>query len=80
MTGLPLGGADVERARESVGGAAEVAEQVGGTAGRQVLEAARDAFDDALTTTAYVSAAIVVAVALLTVRLVPRGFRTTGSR
>ncbi|WP_436319683.1 MFS transporter [Streptomyces syringium] len=79
MTGLPLDGADAERARDSVGGATEVAEEAGGTTGRQVLEAARDAFDDALTTTAYVSAAIVVAVALLAVWLVPRGFRTTSS-
>ncbi|MFI9202426.1 MFS transporter [Streptomyces sp. NPDC053048] len=78
MTGLPLRGHDLDTARESVGGAAEVAENVGGDAGRRVLETARAAFDHALTTTAYVSAGIVVAVTLLTVLMVPRGFKVTG--
>ncbi len=78
MTGLPLRGPDLERARESVGGAADVADEVGGQTGARVLDSARAAFDDALTTTAYVSAGIVVAVTVLVVCTVPRGFRVTG--
>ncbi|GHF59188.1 MFS transporter [Streptomyces mashuensis] len=80
MTGaLPLGAADAALARESVGGAAEAAEAAGGDRGRQVLRAARAAFDHALTTTAYVSVGIVVTVTVLVVCLVPRGFKVTGS-
>ncbi|MEU4211878.1 MFS transporter [Streptomyces sp. NPDC026206] len=78
MTGLPLRGHDLDTARESVGGAAEVAQNAGGETGRRVLTAARAAFDEALTTTAYVSAGIVVAVTLLVVLMVPRGFKVTG--
>ncbi|MFF4738281.1 MFS transporter [Streptomyces sp. NPDC001262] len=78
MTGLPVGGSEARTARGSVGGAAEVAREAGGVTGRRVLAVAREAFDHALTTTAYVSAAIVVAVAVLAVLLVPRGFRATG--
>ncbi|MHA7957952.1 MFS transporter [Streptomyces sp. L500] len=75
---LPLRGHDLDTARGSVGGAAHVARQVGGETGRRVLTAARSAFDHALTTTAYVSAGIIVAVTLLTVFMVPRGFKVTG--
>ncbi|MGK5637429.1 MFS transporter [Streptomyces sp. URMC 126] len=78
MTGLPLRGADLDEARGSVGGAADIARRTGGETGRRVLETARAAFDDALTTTAYVSAGIVAAVTVLTVWLVPRGFKVTG--
>ncbi|MEU5052819.1 MFS transporter [Streptomyces sp. NPDC021096] len=78
MTDLPLSGGERDLARESVGGAAEVAGEVGGETGRQVLAAARAAFDEALTTTAYVSAGIVVTVTLLAVLMVPRGFKVTG--
>lgn len=78
MSGLPLRGHDLDTARGSVGGAAEVAARTGGETGRRVLEAARGAFDEALTTTAYVSVGIVVAVTVLTVCLVPRGFKATG--
>ncbi|WP_249375376.1 MFS transporter [Streptomyces sp. I05A-00742] len=78
MTGLPLGGAELAEARGSVGGAAEAARRAGGETGRRVLETARAAFDDALTTTAYVSAAIVAVVTVITVWLVPRGFKVTG--
>ncbi|MEV4740685.1 MFS transporter [Streptomyces sp. NPDC049555] len=78
MTALPLRGSDLDEARGSVGGAAEVAHRVGGDTGAQVRAVARAAFDEALTTTAYVSAGIVVAVTVLTVCLVPRGFKVTG--
>ncbi|WP_344022754.1 MFS transporter [Streptomyces luteireticuli] len=78
MTGLPLHGGDLTTARGSVGGAVEVADRIGGETGRLVLAAARTAFDDALTTTAYVSAGIVVVVTVLVVWLVPRGLRVTG--
>ncbi|GAA2069856.1 MFS transporter [Streptomyces albiaxialis] len=61
-------------ARDSVGGAHEQAEALGGDRGERLMDAARTAFDDALTTTAYVSAGLVAAVTVLVVALVPRGF------
>ncbi|MGW6459979.1 MFS transporter [Streptomyces sp. NPDC055078] len=61
------------QARESIGGAYELARTEGGG----VLDAARAAFDGALTTTAYVSVGIVGTVTLLVVWLVPRDFRAT---
>ncbi|MEV4442973.1 MFS transporter [Streptomyces sp. NPDC049577] len=78
MGELPVRGTDADTARGSVGGAAEVAARLGGDPGLRVLQAARAAFDSALTTTAYVSAGIVAGVTLLTVWLVPRGLRVTG--
>ncbi|WP_254710372.1 hypothetical protein [Streptomyces lunaelactis] len=60
-------------ARESIGGAHELAR----TAGGRVMDAAQAAFDSALTTTAYVSVGIVGTVTLLVVWLVPRGFKVT---
>ncbi|MFD9903089.1 MFS transporter [Streptomyces sp. NPDC059063] len=65
-------------ARESIGGAVETAERLGGAAGDRLLDAARAAFESALTATAYVSTGIVAAVALLVVWLVPRGFKASG--
>ncbi|MFI1864217.1 MFS transporter [Streptomyces jumonjinensis] len=62
-------------ARESIGGAYELAQAEGGDAGRAALAAGRAAFDSALTTTAYVSVGIVAVVTLLVVWLVPRGFK-----
>lgn len=79
MTGLPLQGAELDEARGSVGGAAYVADRVGGTAGDQVLHIAQHAYDAALTTTSWISAAMVGTVAVLTVILVPRGFKATAS-
>lgn len=79
MTGLPLRGENLDEARESIGGAVEVASRLDNAPREQVLEAARHAFDVALTTTAYVSAAIVAVVAVVAVWLVPKGFRVTGS-
>ncbi|MFE3017241.1 MFS transporter [Streptomyces sp. NPDC059256] len=61
------------QARESIGGAFELAQGGGG----QILEVARIAFDDALTTTAFVSAGIVAVVTVLVAWLVPRGFTAT---
>ncbi|MDF3292290.1 hypothetical protein [Streptomyces silvisoli] len=52
---------------------------MGGVAGVSVLAAARAAFDSALTTTAYVSAGIVLAAAVLATVLVPRGFTVTAA-
>ncbi|WP_405135221.1 MFS transporter [Nocardia sp. NBC_01388] len=74
MTDLPLQGEQLDTARGSVGGAAYVADQVGGPAGAHILEIAQHAYDSALTTTSWISAAMVGAVAVLTVVLVPRGF------
>ncbi|MER5771154.1 MFS transporter [Streptomyces sp. NPDC001985] len=65
------------QARESIGGAYELATREGGGAGEAVLAAGRAAFDSALTTTAFVSVGIVGAVTLLVVWLVPRGLHAT---
>ncbi|MFE7132842.1 MFS transporter [Streptomyces sp. NPDC057638] len=62
-------------ARESIGGAYELSL----TQGEGVLDAARAAFDSALTTTAYVSVAIVATVTVLVVWLVPHGFKVTSA-
>ncbi|GAA2259156.1 MFS transporter [Streptomyces amakusaensis] len=66
-----------EPARESIGGAYELATSEGGGAGEAVLAAGRAAFDSALTTTAFVSVGIVGAVTLLVVWLVPGGLRAS---
>ncbi|MBJ3812711.1 MFS transporter [Streptomyces flavofungini] len=66
------------QAQESVGGAVEAADRLGGAAGERLMDAARAAFESALTTTAYVSAGIVTVVALLVVWLVPGGLRASG--
>ncbi|MFF2556463.1 MFS transporter [Nocardia sp. NPDC058058] len=79
MTELPLSGEQLDTARGSVGGAAYVADQVGGATGAQVLEIAQHAYDSALTTTSWISAGLVGAVAVLTVVLVPRGFTATSA-
>lgn len=60
-----------QQARESIGGAFELAQ----SEGERILDIARAAFDSALTTTAFLSAGIVAAVTVLVVWLVPRGFR-----
>ncbi|MGX1811903.1 MFS transporter, partial [Nocardia sp. NPDC055321] len=79
MTDLPLTGDQLDTARGSVGGAAYVAHDIGGPTGDRVLEIAQHAFDSALTTTSWISAALVGTVAVLTVVLVPRGFKATAS-
>ncbi|WP_067566488.1 MFS transporter [Nocardia acidivorans] len=79
MTELPLHGEQLDTARGSVGGAAYVADQVGGAQGARILEIAQHAYDSALTTTSWISAGLVAAVALLTVVLVPRGFTATAA-
>ncbi|MGW4241677.1 MFS transporter [Nocardia sp. NPDC004722] len=79
MTGLPLHGQDLADAQGSVGGAAYVAEKIGGPTGDQVLTIAQHAYDSALTTTSWISTGMVAAVAVLTVVLVPRGFKATAS-
>ncbi|MFD3538343.1 MFS transporter [Streptomyces sp. NPDC058662] len=65
-------------AHESIGGAKEVAEALPGPAGARLLDAARHAFDSALTTTSYVSAGIVAVVTVLVLWMVPRDFRAPG--
>ncbi|MEV6096075.1 MFS transporter [Nocardia sp. NPDC051981] len=79
MTGLPLQGDDLAEARGSVGGAAHIAEQIGGPTGDEVLRIAQHAYDAALTTTSWISTAMVGTVAVLTMILVPRGFKATAA-
>ncbi|WP_228810183.1 MFS transporter [Nocardia otitidiscaviarum] len=79
MTGLPLRGDDLETAQGSVGGAAYVASRADGPIAEQILTTASHAFDLALTTTAWISVALVGTVAVLAVTLVPRGFKATAS-
>ncbi|MFI9506716.1 MFS transporter [Nocardia sp. NPDC052566] len=79
MTNLPLQGAELDQVRGSVGGAVEVATNLDAARSTQILTTASHAFDQALTTTSYISAALVATVAVIAVRLVPSGFRITGS-
>ncbi|MEU8900743.1 MFS transporter [Nocardia sp. NPDC048505] len=79
MPGAGLQGAALEQARGSVGGAAEVASEVDPATRDQLVAETGHAFDVALTTTAYISSALVAVVAVVAVWLVPRGFRITGS-
>lgn len=79
MDDLPLRGTELDEARGSVGGAVEVASNLGEPARTEVVAATTHAFDVALTATSYLSAALVAIVAVVAVLLVPRGFRVTGS-
>ncbi|MEV4223979.1 MFS transporter [Nonomuraea sp. NPDC049725] len=67
VPGVP--GADMDQARQSLAGAAHVADRVGGSAGHALLDAARWAFVNALHTTVVVSVVLLsltaVAVAML---------------
>ncbi|MCC3771655.1 MFS transporter [Streptomyces sp. UNOC14_S4] len=78
MTGLPpeVAGEDLGRARQSVGGADEVARSLGydSAAGRALRAVARSAYNDALTVTAMVSVCIVAVATLLAMVLVPKDF------
>ncbi|MEO3972348.1 MFS transporter [Streptomyces sp. CAU 1734] len=65
-----------QQARESIGGAFDMAQKEGDSA---VLDAARAAFDSALTTTAFVSVGIVATVTVLVLWLMPREFTITAS-
>ncbi|WP_241833200.1 MFS transporter [Streptomyces caatingaensis] len=78
MTRLPLPGPDAATARSSIGAAVDLAAHTPAPTGPAILTTARSAFDAALTTTAFVSAGIVVVVTCLVVWLVPRGLRVTG--
>ncbi|MGN2635515.1 MFS transporter [Nocardia takedensis] len=80
MVDLPVDGAAAEQARGSVGGAAEVADDLPEAAAADLHALTEHAFDTALTVTAYLSAGIVAVVAVAAVLLVPRGFRITGAR
>ncbi|KAA2262957.1 MFS transporter [Solihabitans fulvus] len=77
--GLDLHGDELATARESIGGAAEIASQLGGPAGARVLSTARGAFVDALVTTSTVSAVLAIVAVALTLWLVPPGFRATSA-
>ncbi|WP_336087805.1 MFS transporter [Nocardia sp. SSK8] len=78
MTNLPVPPERLDQAAGSVGGAAEVADDLPEPARTELLHAAEHAFDAALTTTAALSAVVIAVVAVGTVLLVPRGFRVTG--
>jgi DHA2 family multidrug resistance protein-like MFS transporter len=60
---------------ESIGGAHEVA----ANGYPQVLDSAKQAFVDSITTTSIVSAVLVAVAALLALRLIPRGFQADAS-
>ncbi|WP_245717199.1 MFS transporter [Nocardia jejuensis] len=79
MTNLPLDGEQLDTARGSVGGAAYVADRLGGATGAHVLDIAQHAYDSALTTTSWISAALVGTIAVLTAVLVPRDFTATSA-
>jgi EmrB/QacA subfamily drug resistance transporter len=68
-SGLPHGAA--EAASDSVGGAHEVAAQMGGGAGAKLIAAADQSFIDAITTAASIAAGVAVLGALLAVAFLP---------
>ncbi|MGW6623857.1 MFS transporter [Nocardia sp. NPDC055002] len=78
MTGLSVPADKLDQASGSIGGAAEVATDLPEPARDELAHAAGHAFDVALTTTSYISAAVVAVVAVGTVWLVPKGFRVAG--
>ncbi|PZG37475.1 MFS transporter [Spongiactinospora gelatinilytica] len=67
-----VSGAATAQARQSLAAAAHVAEQIGGTAGRALLRAAREAFVGALHSAIGVSIALLAATALAAAVLAPR--------
>ncbi|MFE0189567.1 MFS transporter [Streptomyces sp. NPDC058989] len=73
--GLPTPAADA--ARETLAGAAAVAGELPGRAGRALLAAAREAFTDGLQTVVLGAAGVMLCAAVLAVALL-RGLRTTG--
>lgn len=78
MTGLPVPASKQDQASGSVGGAAEVGQQLSEPARSQLHEAATHAFDLALTSTSLISAGLITVVAIGAVLLVPKGFRVAG--
>lgn len=70
VPGVPADGMD--RARQSLAGAAHVADQVGGSAGGSLLDAARWAFVNALHTTVVVSVVLLSVTALAVAMLLRR--------
>ncbi|MGQ0848852.1 MAG: MFS transporter [Actinomycetota bacterium] len=64
-----VGAAAAATARDTLGGALAIAEQIGGQVGTRLLEVARGAFTDGLVLTAGISAVISLGVAILTVVL-----------
>jgi len=63
LAGIPP--ASVDAARATLGGAVEVAERIGGSSGHALLDLARGAFSRSLALVAAISAAIVLATAIL---------------
>ena len=69
VDGLPAGAA--EAASDSVGGAHEVAAQMGGGAGAKLIAVADQAFVDAMTTTATLAAGVALVGALIAAAFLP---------
>jgi DHA2 family multidrug resistance protein-like MFS transporter len=69
VTGLPASAAGA--ATDSVGGAHEVAAQLGGSVGQRLLEASNTAFVDSVSTTATLAAAAAVVGAIIALVLLP---------
>ena len=75
VAGLPAGAA--EAASDSVGGAHEVAAQMGGDAAVRLINLADQAFVDAMTTTALLAAGVALVGALIAAAFLPSRARST---
>ncbi|CAM3214969.1 MFS transporter [Stackebrandtia soli] len=77
LDALGVSRADAEAARESIGGAITVADDLG-PAGAELADAARAAFTDALATVGLVGAALMIATAVIVWWMTPRGMSVEG--
>ncbi|WP_208301563.1 hypothetical protein [Streptomyces sp. KS 21] len=76
--GLPLPGRRPPAAvRESIGEAAHIAEQLGGTVGKGLIEAASQAYTLAITPAFLVAGLLAVTAAATTWTMIPRDLRPT---
>jgi len=68
-TGKAIPAAALEEARSTIGGAVQAASELASGAGARLLRVARDSYSDAFEISAWISAALAVAVALLALRM-----------
>jgi DHA2 family multidrug resistance protein-like MFS transporter len=68
-TGNAIPAAALEEARSTIGGAVQAASELASGAGARLLRVARDSYSDAFEISAWISAALAVAVALLALRM-----------
>ncbi|MGP9016973.1 MFS transporter [Streptomyces sp. BR1] len=77
LPSVGLDGAEVGKVRDSVGEAAHVAEGIGGSAGKELLDVVSHAYSTAITPAFLVAAGLVVAAAVMVWAWIPRDLRPT---